>query len=379
MSLLSCAHPALVPASKHLSLNYFGTLSMSDIFGHRSPSSVRVAYVVPGKQPGSLRRVPFASWNTSAIRYVHSFAVSKTHALFVFPPVTWNEEILALSLEIGPAMVWNASQRMQIVAVPLSGISADGQVTQQPVFMASMDKEHAFFPLHMTNAWNSECSASDLQTIGVSSANCSRLHFEGAGYGDLSVINMFMMDTVHNTTAMNEQDLHLNFKRFSIAVPTSIAGSRTVHLDSSLVSVQDFKWKWRNGLLVPGPTLPRWNREWGGQRTCFVWGLQSHVNGSRSYADQAVLKFDTCAYEAGDAVVHAVFTRSATMFAEPVFIPRPGAVAEDDGVVLVDTYDTVKHLSSLHILDGHSLDVLAVLDAPILVPFPVHAEWFADE
>jgi len=379
VSLLSCAHPAYVPGSKGLSVNYFGTLSISDILGKPAQSSVKVAYVVPGSKPGSLKRIPFANWNTTSVRYAHSFAMTASHALFVFPPVTWDESLLAFSLQIGPAMVWSPDAEMQIVAVPLPAITEDGSVLQQPTFMANLTDKQAFFPLHMTNAWNSDCSAGDLQVLDVAKHNCTRLHFEGAGYRDLSVLSMFMMETVYNTTAMNEKNLHSNFRRFSIAVPTSVSGAKTVHLNSSLVTMEDFRWNWENGSPVPGPTLPRWNRAWAGRRSCFVWGLQAHFNGSASYADQAVIKFDTCAYDDGKHTVQSLFTRPATMFAEPVFIPRPGSTSEDDGIVLVDTFDSKLGISSLYMLNGSDLQVLAILDAPILVPFPVHAEWYGDD
>ncbi len=377
MALLSCAHPAHIPGTNDVTVNYFGTLSLAEILGKPSPSSVKVALVLPGSTPDSLRRVPFASWNTTAIRYVHSFAITKTHAMFLFPPVTWNETLLAFSLEIGPAMLWNATGKMQLVAVPLPSITESGAVTQQPTFMTELPDLDPFFPLHMGNAWNTPCSESDLLALQVDTSNCTRVTFEGAGYGDLSVLTMFMMDIVHNTTAMNEQNLNLNFKRVSAAIPTAHPGNNQVNsLNSSLVVVEDFSWTWPNGVSVPGPTLPRWNRRMAGQRTCFLWGLQSHVNGSKLFSSQAVMKFDTCAYEQGDTIVHQMYSEPGIMFAEPVFVPRPQGHLEDDGVVLVDAYNTELHSSALYVLDGSTMELLAILQAPVLVPFPVHAEWY---
>ncbi|MGA0608630.1 carotenoid oxygenase family protein [Caldimonas sp. KR1-144] len=60
---------------------------------------------------------------------------------------------------------------------------------------------------------------------------------------------------------------------------------------------------------------------------------------------------------------------------EPLLVPRPGATAHDDGVLLVPTLADTDVASVVAVLDAHSLEPLAMLHAPQVVPFGFHAAW----
>ena len=60
---------------------------------------------------------------------------------------------------------------------------------------------------------------------------------------------------------------------------------------------------------------------------------------------------------------------------EPLFVPRPGGVAQDDGVLLVPTLADDDDASVIAVLEAHSLEPLARLHAPQIVPFGFHAAW----
>ena len=66
--------------------------------------------------------------------------------------------------------------------------------------------------------------------------------------------------------------------------------------------------------------------------------------------------------------------------AEPVFIPRVGSSAEDDGYVMTFVYDSAKNASDLIILDAQDLSrpPLAAVHLPNRVPFGFHGNWVAD-
>ena len=65
---------------------------------------------------------------------------------------------------------------------------------------------------------------------------------------------------------------------------------------------------------------------------------------------------------------------------EPVFVPRPGAVAEDDGWVMSFVYDAERNLSDVVLLDAQNLAgaPVATVQLPVRVPFGFHGAWFAD-
>jgi carotenoid cleavage dioxygenase-like enzyme len=65
---------------------------------------------------------------------------------------------------------------------------------------------------------------------------------------------------------------------------------------------------------------------------------------------------------------------------EPVFVPRPGAVAEDDGWVLAYVYDAGTDRSDVVVLDAQDFGAapVATIHLPVRVPFGFHGSWLPD-
>ncbi len=63
---------------------------------------------------------------------------------------------------------------------------------------------------------------------------------------------------------------------------------------------------------------------------------------------------------------------------EPVFVPAPGAAAEDEGVVLAGVLDMRRATSFLLVLDGATLAELARAEVPHHVPSDLHGQYYAD-
>jgi beta,beta-carotene 9',10'-dioxygenase len=62
---------------------------------------------------------------------------------------------------------------------------------------------------------------------------------------------------------------------------------------------------------------------------------------------------------------------------EPLFVPRPGAVDEDDGVLLVPTLADGDATTMIAVVDARRLECLATVQAPQVVPFGFHAAFDA--
>jgi carotenoid cleavage dioxygenase-like enzyme len=60
---------------------------------------------------------------------------------------------------------------------------------------------------------------------------------------------------------------------------------------------------------------------------------------------------------------------------EPVFVARPGAGEEDDGVLLSVVLDSRSGLSFLLVLDAGDLSELARAEAPHHIPFGFHGQF----
>jgi beta,beta-carotene 9',10'-dioxygenase len=61
---------------------------------------------------------------------------------------------------------------------------------------------------------------------------------------------------------------------------------------------------------------------------------------------------------------------------EPVFVRRPDAAGEDDGVVLSVVLDSAAGRSFLLVLDASSFEELARAEAPHHIPFGFHGQYF---
>ncbi len=87
---------------------------------------------------------------------------------------------------------------------------------------------------------------------------------------------------------------------------------------------------------------------------------------------QAILKADL---ETGERQLWSAAPEG--FVSEPVFVPRPGATAEDDGWVLTLVYDSSRHRSDVVILDGRDLNQGAVarLHLKHHVPYGLHGNW----
>ena len=60
---------------------------------------------------------------------------------------------------------------------------------------------------------------------------------------------------------------------------------------------------------------------------------------------------------------------------EPLFVPRPGSTAEDDGWVLGILLDAASNSSLLVILDASSMAQVAVIDLGITLPYALHSSF----
>ena len=60
---------------------------------------------------------------------------------------------------------------------------------------------------------------------------------------------------------------------------------------------------------------------------------------------------------------------------EPVFVPRPDASTEDDGVLLTVVLDASQNTSYLLLLDAHDLSEIARAQVPQHIPFGFHGTY----
>ena len=84
-----------------------------------------------------------------------------------------------------------------------------------------------------------------------------------------------------------------------------------------------------------------------------------------------LLKIDLC--DGGRA---HTWRETGMHVAEPIFVPRPGAEVEDDGVVVAPMFNSEEGNTYLGVWDPKDMTLLAKLDGRVDVPFTIHGLWF---
>ena len=102
----------------------------------------------------------------------------------------------------------------------------------------------------------------------------------------------------------------------------------------------------------------------------YAYGLhKDHSLTEHSFAD-GIIKLDMTDPSATKAWIIPRHTPS-----EPIFVPRPGGEAEDDGVLLTVAYDEAKGHSAMVVLDAQRMEEIGRAEMPTVWPFGFHGAW----
>jgi beta,beta-carotene 9',10'-dioxygenase len=115
--------------------------------------------------------------------------------------------------------------------------------------------------------------------------------------------------------------------------------------------------------------LPRINyRKYNTKDYRFVYAVGSYDSAGRS--EWPLVKVDIRKRRS------TVWSENDCYPGEPVFVPRPDGIAEDDGIILSVVLDSKKGNSFLLILNAKSFEEIARAEAPHHIPFGFHGEYF---
>jgi beta,beta-carotene 9',10'-dioxygenase len=101
-----------------------------------------------------------------------------------------------------------------------------------------------------------------------------------------------------------------------------------------------------------------------------AWGVSIDAGGAGGLTSE-VVRVDL----ERDAVVR--FSEPEVTYGEPVFVPRPGAAREDEGVILTVGSDTQRERSLLAVLDATTLEPLARCEVGLSLPLGFHGNFRA--
>mmetsp|Transcript_48102 Transcript_48102/g.126574 ORF Transcript_48102/g.126574 Transcript_48102/m.126574 type:complete len:525 (-) Transcript_48102:107-1681(-) len=271
--------------------------------------------------------------------YMHSFGLSDSHAVVCEHAWKVDSELLIKGEMFEGATAIEPHTKTLLHVIDL----ATGKVTTH-------SSTAAFLCVHFTNLHNNGSAlVFDMptwQTVPGSDAPCQ----------PYEVFDFARVDNKSQRDAFSERCANTLVRH---AIPLAAAPSAPPA--NASFEVLDGGWF----------EYPFFNLDWRGRRSCFIYLTEWFADGA-TFGAMAIVKFDTCRRERA-----ATFYQPALYPSEPHFVGRPGATAEDDGVVITTMMDGADggHAAHVAVLDARSMSTVATLPLGEHVPSTVHG-WF---
>ena len=253
--------------------------------------------------------------------FLHDMVITENYCIFFQNPVLFNplKFILGLS-SAGQCIKFNSESKTQVILIPRDGKGAVKILETEPCFV-----------FHHANAWEEE--------------------------------NQIFIDSIcYDSFPSVDEDVDFREVDFD-AYPPGQLWRFQVNLTNSNVE--------HEVLLTRSCEFPQLNPQNVGRSYRYLYLGTTH-NDTGNAPFQAILKLDQ---KTGAQKLWSAAPRG--FVGEPVFVPRPGSTAEDDGWVLVLVYDAANHRSDLVILDSQNFDrdPVARLHLNYHIPYGLHGNF----
>ena len=282
------------------------------------PKSTYTIYTLPD---GSKKRQPIGSYSTNRPSYMHSFGLSQKYAILMEFPLVVNPLSMLLS---GKPFIANYTWK------PERG-TRFSLVDRHTGEVNYAHTDEAWFGFHHVNAVD-RGGKIDLDIIVYPNADVVQYFY----------LNSLLSRPNHEAYPKNE------LRRFAIDVSDGTVSSRR--------------------LIDHSAELPRINYGQHNSRTYrYVYANGIARQGESGFLD-TVVKFDL----AGDV---KEWRQEGQYPGEPVYVARPDAQSEDDGILLTVVLDAAAGNSYLLLLDAYDLSEIARARVPQHVPFGFHGAY----
>eukprot|EP00947_MAST-08B_sp_MAST-8B-sp1_P000337 g337.t1 len=421
-SVISCAHPHIEPGTGGASLINYGV--QVGILGN---ATIRVWRMGADK-----KRKPFGAWHgVDFTPYMHSFAVTKDYVVLVVYPTSYSMMCMAAGKPMHTCMDWRGKTTpTRVVVFDLHSTDA----AKPP--LAVVDTE-AFHSQHHINAYQrKKTTATSVRTSTTTTAAAGsdrpedkdpednekdddddgddEIVIDMSAYLDpyfwTSKYPIGKITVMQNRTARNLIGGMGTLRRVVVSLSGSSSGSAiTATATAEQIPVRDAQ---GNNYTFDFPFINRGAGEGGfdGKPYCYFYAFTPYAPPNPTEeASWATIKVNVCAKPGEpNAMVHSL---SQQYPSEPVFVPRPGATLEDDGVLLLnvldgaggnsgggvagennnnnnnnnndddDDDDSSPPTSFVSVLDAHTLEPVARVDHPTphVAPYMQHASFFPIE
>ena len=278
-------------------------------------------YYVCGIEPGTRHRTVLGELEVDEPRYMHSFGMTEHYAILSEWPLIVRPLDLLLSGEpFIENFRWQPDRGVRFRIIRLS----DGRE------VATCHAEAAF-AFHHVNAY---------ETNG-------HIVCDVCAYPDDQIIDDLYLDRLH---ASDQHPTSARLRRYRLPLSGGTADSETPAPETAI-------------------ELPRIHDGHEGLPYTTTYGVSTRR--PDSFSDQLVkMNVDTGEVQ--------TWKSDGSYPSEPVFVPRPDATSEEDGVILSVVLDTNEETSFLLVLDAETFDEIGRARAPHAIPFTFHGQFFED-
>jgi len=288
-------------------------------------------------------QIPFGTVSVPFMPYIHSFGVTEEHMLLAIYPLSFKELCVLEFKPLIDCLDW-LDKNVSIFVFPFNG-SKDSK----PLLSVEAPSH---FSMHHVNSFQDK----------------DYFYLDVAAYGDGGV---FKSKFIHGSLEVMQNPSERNH------VPHWAMYRRVrVERSTGAVDMVDMKLEDSDGMVYKFD-FPFINPAYDARKHCVMWAVSAYAGNSTDYADWGLVRVDTCT----ESKVNTVAWRQPGQVpSEAVFVARPGAAAEDDGVLLVQVLDAAHDdaTSFLLILDARSMKELAraYLPSGWVTPYSQHGTWF---
>ncbi len=296
------------------------------------------------------------------IPLIHSFAVTQDYAIIFHYPLNIN----TMSFLTGAASVVEAMSWMPRKDVTAYVFDLHSPFSCPPLYKFKIP---SFFSMHCINAFQEKRGAATLLTIDLIAYPDAEFITSEDTYGALELMRDPTQIIVSNSHKMSPQMRRIQMKIKKV----SVKRSRSVMIPQVGVFVDSTN-LWTepeevicnmNPISANSFEMPCINPNLKGKSYTYVYGVTTSDMFSRWGISKTSVDSS-----------YQVWSAPENHFpSEPIFVPKPSADREDEGVLISIILDANQNMSYILILDAQSLLEISNTYLPVVIPFDVHGKW----
>jgi torulene dioxygenase len=275
--------------------------------------------------------------------YIHSMFGTEKHIILIVWQADLTQQGKTVLSSIGP---WNPNRKALFYVVDRENGGLVGKY----------ESPDTFFAFHEINSFEDE--------EGNIFIDLPRM--DDDGFLNAAKVTSLRAN-LGSPNATSKQDLSGAFTRYRLPHISECGSKKTPATNSTSIPWRKAEIDFSLDYKLANLELPRINPTNQGRPYRYAYGIHTETTG---YFADSIIKIDT---ELESWKVWEPETRHLP--SEPVFIGRPGAEAEDDGVLVTVAMDAVARRSSLVFLDAQTLTEIARAKMPIVMGYGFHGAW----